>query len=216
MSIRVFIVDDDPLVRSSFRLYFGMTEDINVVAEAENGSQCLRMVNSVKPDIVLADIHMPHMDGITLLKELKKSATPPVFLAITSFDSDDTMLKILRAGGAGYILKNQRPQSVIDAVREAVHGGTVVAPVAMHRLVDYIDGQPRRDPVAEAIASRDLSDNQTNVLKLLLQGNSNAEIAAALGISESGVKKIVSRLIVIYDASSRLNLVTKILGGAGS
>ncbi|WP_165242319.1 response regulator [Corynebacterium lizhenjunii] len=216
MSINVFIVDDDPLVRSSLRLYFETTEDIRVVAEASNGTECLRMLDSVPADLILADIHMPGMDGITLLQNLKTLQHPPVFLAVTSFDSDDTMVKILKEGGAGYILKNQRPQSIIDAVREAVHGGTVVAPMAMNRLVDYIGNQPQRDPVAAAIASHDLSEGEVNVLRLLAQGNSNSDIAQALGYAESTVKKYVSQLIVTFGASSRLNLVAKILGGAGS
>ena len=92
-------------------------------------------------DLLVVDVNMPQMDGITLLKHLNSAPNPPTFLAVTAFDSDDTMLKILRAGGAGYILKNQRPRSIIEAVREAMEGGTVVAPAAMHRLVDYI-GQP--------------------------------------------------------------------------
>ncbi len=154
------------------------------------------LLDNVDADIVLADIHMPTMDGITLLRKIKERPYPPVFLAVTSFDSDDTMLKILQEGGAGYILKNQRPQSIIDAVHEAIHGGTVVAPVAMHRLVGYIGDAPRKDPVATAIETHHLSTNEINVLKLLLQGNSNSEIAAALEISESSVKKHVSSLIV--------------------
>ncbi len=93
MSIRVFLVDDDPLVRSSLRLYFETTDDISVVAEAANGAECLSMLDNVDADIILADIHMPTMDGITLLRKIKERPYPPVFLAVTSFDSDDTMLK---------------------------------------------------------------------------------------------------------------------------
>ena len=217
MSIRVFLVDDDELVRSTLRVYFQTTEDITMVGEATNGADCLDQLEEAKPDLVLADIHMPHMDGITLLKHLNSAPNPPTFLAVTAFDSDDTMLKILRAGGAGYILKNQRPRSIIEAVRAAVEGGTVVAPAAMHRLVDYI-GEPAtpRDPVAAAIESHELHDAEIAVLKLLLAGNSNSEIAAATHYSESAVKKHVSRLITIFGASTRLNLVAKILGGAGS
>ena len=157
------------------------------------------------------------MDGITLLKHLNSAPNPPTFLAVTAFDSDDTMLKILRAGGAGYILKNQRPRSIIEAVRSAVEGGTVIAPAAMHRLVDYI-GEPStpRDPVAAAIKDHDLHEAEVAVLKLLLAGNSNSEIATATGYSESAVKKHVSRLITVFGATTRLNLVTKILGGTGS
>ena len=105
MSIRVFLVDDDELVRSSFRIYFQTASDITVVGEATNGADCLAQLEETKPDLVLADIHMPQMDGITLLKHLNSAPNPPTFLAVTAFDSDDTMLKILRAGGAGYILK---------------------------------------------------------------------------------------------------------------
>lgn len=219
MTIRVFVVDDDNLVRSSLRLYFETTDDIKVVAEASNGSECLNMLGKVDADIIVADIHMPTMDGIALLREVQKLENPPAFLAVTSFDTDDTMLEILKNGGAGYILKNQRPQSIIDAVREAVEGGTVVAPAAMHRLVGYIGPNNRQvgeDPVAHAIASRNLKPGEANVLKLLLQGNSNSEIAEALEYSESTVKKYVSHLIDEFGATTRLNLVTRILGGTGS
>lgn len=219
MEKRVLIVDDDPLVLHSLRQYFATTEDIRVVAEARNGIEALTAIDSVNVDIILADIHMPEMDGVTLLHEVQRRLSPPVFVAITALDSDETMLKVLAGGGAGYIIKSSQPQAIITAVREAMTGGTTVSPQALSRLIEYIPGkvltlaslQTNFFPVYER-----LTEAETHVLQHICQGLSNAEIASAMKYSEATVKKHVSHLIACFGVTSRLSLaITVIQSGLG-
>lgn len=215
-SIKVLLVDDNPLVLSSFRHYFNTTDDIDVVATASNGEEALVELDKHDVDVVLADIHMPTMDGPTLLQRINERETQPVFIAVTAFDSDRTMLRILRMGGAGYVLKSERPQVLIDAVRSATDGGMVVSPHAMTRLVGRLRNDQESagkvaDPIGEALKLQTLSDSERRVLVLLCQGMSNAEIAEELAYSESTIKKYVSSIIEQFGATSRLNLVVKVL-----
>ncbi|MEJ5997944.1 response regulator transcription factor [Corynebacterium sp. H130] len=214
--INILLVDDSPLVLASFQRYFATTSDLNVVATASNGAEALSELEKHHIDIVLADIHMPTMDGPTLLDQINQLPRKPIFLAITAFDSDRTMLRILKAGGAGYVLKSERPHTLIDAVRAAMDGGMVVSPQAMTRLVKYLnDDRPPQptNPVAEALKLQTLTEMEGRILVLLCDGLSNAEIAQTLGYAESTVKKRVSSIMDQFGATSRLNLVVKILGG---
>ncbi|SDS11492.1 response regulator [Corynebacterium timonense] len=213
--IDALLVDDNPLVISSFRQYFATTEDIRIVADAADGAEALRQLDLHHVDVVLADIHMPTMDGPTLLERINARPRRPIFLAVTAFDSDRTMVRILRGGGAGYVLKSERPHVLIDAVRAAVGGGMVVSPQAMARLISYLREDPRTprrvDPIAEAMKLQTLTDSEKKVLVLLCQGLSNAEMAAQLSYSESTIKKYVSSIMVQFGATSRLNLVVRVL-----
>lgn len=214
--INVLIVDDSPLVLATFQRYFETTRDLNVVATAPDGAQALKELTKHHIDVVLADVHMPTMDGPTLLEQINRLDHQPIFLAVTAFDSDRTMLRILKLGGAGYVLKSERPETLIDAVRAAINGGMVVSPQAMTRLVKYLheDRDPEPiNPIAEALKLQTLTEVEGRVLTLLCQGLSNAEIARILGYAESTVKKHVSSIMIQFSATSRLNLVVKILGG---
>ncbi|KQB84701.1 response regulator transcription factor [Corynebacterium oculi] len=207
-NIRLLLVDDDPLVLSSLRTYFNTTADIHVVAEAANGVSALKALSDYEIDLVLTDIHMPEMDGIALLQETRKLPDPPVFVAMTGFDTDETMLKTLTAGAAGYIIKSARPQEIISSVRDAMNGGTSVSPQCLSRLVDYIPArelaQHNAQEKKEEIV---LSPGEQRVLSLLCDGLSNAEIAARTTYAESTVKKHVSQLINHFGVNSRLSLV---------
>lgn len=212
--MRVLLVDDNPLILSSFRQYFATTKDICVVAEAHNGIEALTALDSVDADVILADIHMPEMDGVALLHEVQRRTDPPVFLAITALDSDETMLRVLAAGGAGYIVKDSRPQEIISAIRDAMTGGTTVSPQALRRLVSYIPEKiptpapPRAEPFS---AYAGLTRVENDVLRHICQGLSNAEIASAMNYSEATVKKHVSHLIASFDVTSRLSLAITVL-----
>lgn len=214
METWVLIVDDDPLVLSSFRQYFATTQDIRVVAEARDGIEALTALDNVNVDVVLADIHMPEMDGVTLLHEVQRRADPPAFVAITALDSDETMLKVLAGGGAGYIVKSSRPQAIITAVRDTVTGGTTVSPQALSRLVDYIPEEvpPLASRRADlSLVYESLTKAEGHVLRCLCDGLSNAEIASAMKYSEATVKKHVSHLISCFGATSRLSLVVMVI-----
>lgn len=214
MDTWVLIVDDDPLVLSSLRQYFATTEDIRVVAEARDGVEALTALDSVNVDIILADIHMPEMDGVSLLHEVRRRVDPPAFVAITALDSDETMLKVLAGGGAGYIVKSSRPQAIITAVRDAVAGGTTVSPQALRRLVDYIPEEvPTPAPHQADLSSvyESLTKAERQVLRHLCGGLSNAQIASAMNYSESTVKKHISHVISRFGASSRLSLAVMVI-----
>lgn len=208
METWVLIVDDEPVVRSSLRRYFAATSDIRVLAEASDGATALAQLDATTVDVVLADIHMPTMDGVALLRKIQERPQPPAFVAITALDSDDTMLQVLAGGGAGYILKSARPQSIINAVREATTGGTSVSPQSLSRLVGYIPPAP---PAAGDVAEdehpdQELTVTERQILTHLCRGLSNAAIARTLNYAEGTVKKYVSQLITRFDADSRLSL----------
>ena len=211
--IRVFLVDDDPLVRDVLTRYFHNTDDITVVGTASNGAEALELIEPDEVDIVLSDVHMPQMDGATLLKNLAQRTNTPAFLAITSLENDRAMLDVLAHGGRGYILKSQPPEEIVLSVRQAITGGTVVSPAAMNNLVQYIDPEPVQPSPQRINLPDGISDNEVAVLDLLCEGLSNAEIAKRLNYSESTVKKQVSHLLTLFGVSSRLDLVVTVLNG---
>lgn len=212
--IRVLLVDDAPLIISSFQTYLATTNDIEVVATAQNGKEALAVLETVDVDLVLADIHMPEMDGVTLLREIKFREKQPIFVAITALDSDRTMLKVLAMGGAGYIVKSATPQSIINAIRDAVAGGTTVSPKAMRRLTDYIPSEVPIPSVKEAELERisqSLTKIEKRVLQHLCEGLSNVEIATAMNYSEGTIKRHLSNLISYFAVSSRLKLAITVV-----
>ena len=215
---RLLIVDDDHIALQALSRFFSTTDDFLVVATVPNGQDALALLQHEPVDVVLADIHMPSMNGLALLKEIKGLAYPPVFVAITALDNDKTVMKVLANGGSGYILKSQTPESVIQSVRDAATGGLVVSPNAVHHFIEKIPGtQPahsRPSPLIDTLTSTSspMSQADKDVLKLLCQGKNNMEIAAAMHYSESATKKRVSKLIHQFDARSRLDLVVTMLG----
>ena len=213
--IRVFLVDDDPLVRDVLTRYFHNTDGITVVGTASNGVEALERICAPATgsvDLVLSDVHMPEMDGATLLRRLSERPSTPAFLAITSLENDRAMLEVLAHGGRGYILKSQPPEEIILSVRQAVTGGTVVSPAAMNKLVQYIAPEPVRPTPARTELPPGITDTEIAVLDLLCEGLSNADIAKRLNYSESTVKKQVSHLLTLFDVTSRLDLVVTVLG----
>lgn len=213
--IRVFLVDDDPLVREVLTSYLATAGDIDVVGTASNGAEALERIRPAEVDLVLSDVYMPKMDGATLLRHLAERPETPAFLAITSLENDKAMLDILAHGGRGYILKSQPPEQIILSVRQAVTGGTVVSPEAMTNLVRYLAPEPAVAvaPPASRSYPPGISEAERAVLDLLCEGLSNADIAKRLNYAESTVKKHVSNLLALYGVSSRLDLVVTVLNG---
>lgn len=214
-NIRIFLVDDDPLVRDVLNRYLTSADGIDVVGTASSGPEALELIDPEEIDLVLSDVYMPEMDGPSLLGRLNQLPKTPAFLAITSLENDRKMLDVLAQGGRGYILKSQPPEEIVLSVRQAVSGGTVVSPAAMTKLVRYIS--PEDTPVESAPQQRTypdgITDGEIDVLELLCEGLSNSDIARRLSYSESTVKKHVSHLLTLYGVSSRLDLVVHVLGG---
>lgn len=207
--IRVLLVDDEQLVLDTLTFYCHTTRDLRVVATAPDGQAALEALRDLDIDVVLADIHMPVMGGLELLKRMLAFDNPPVFIAMTAFDTDESMLRILANGGAGYIIKSARPEDYVAAVRDAMNGGTTVSPQAMTRLRGYLRVSDDHEEVRQRWLS--LPETSRDILRELCAGKSNADIALALHFSESTIKKRISSLCARFGVGSRLALAVTLL-----
>lgn len=210
------IVDDDPLVLKVLKKVFSQCKDFKVEATVSSGSDAIDILETACVDVVLADIHMPQMNGIRLLEKLQKMQSSPVFVAMTALDSDRVLLKVLQGGAKGYILKTQPPALVVQAVRSALRGGALISPESLERLLNSFSPYPKlKNPHSPANSANklgeSLSDIEQKIISLLCQGKSNSDIAAAMSYSESTIKKRVSILIHKFGCSSRLDLVIHLL-----
>ncbi|MFD9959840.1 response regulator transcription factor [Amycolatopsis sp. NPDC058986] len=199
--IRVVVVDDEALVRSGFRLILNAAGDIEVVATAAGG-EALDEITRHRPDVVLLDIRMPDVDGLTVLGRIRRLPEPPVVAMLTTFDSDEYIAAALRAGAAGFILKDTDPDQLAHLVRTLAGGGVVLSAKVTRSVVDrYLEG--REDPAATASVGR-LSEREREILVLIADGLSNAEIAAAVHLSVGTVKDHVSAILTKLKVTSRV------------
>lgn len=203
MSSTILLVDDDSIIRESFPLYFAKAPDLEVIATATSGRSALTWLSTHPCDIVLSDIRMPDMDGIELLTEVNSFDAPPIFVAMTAYDTDDTMIASLARGASGYIIKGQPPQEIIQALRDALNGGTSLSPRCVKRLV----AQSPWGRFTERIERAPLTANEQAVMELLCRGKSNRQIANELFYSEPHIKTMVSSLLRKMDCSSRAELI---------
>ena len=200
--VRVVVVDDEPMVCAHLRTILGASGDIEVVDEAHDGAAGVESVLRNRPDVVLMDLRMPGVDGLTAIERIAKLADPPAVVALTTFDADQYVLRALRAGAAGFLVKSTPPEDLIGLVRVAAAGHTVLSPIATQRLVAGSTGeQAGRDRARKLIA--ELTEREAEVLACLGEGLSNAQIAARLYLSEATVKGYISRLLVKLDCANR-------------
>jgi len=191
--IRVLVVDDQALVRGGFRLILESQPDIAVVAEAENGREALARARELRPDVVLMDVRMPGMDGLEATRQLLTHRDAPRVLMLTTFDLDEYIYDALRAGASGFILKDVSPEQLADAVRVVAGGETLLAPAITRRLVEqYV--RRARPGTTRPVALESLTERELEVLRLMARGQSNAEVAARLFLSEATVKSHITRL----------------------
>nr|WSX54608.1 response regulator transcription factor [Streptomyces sp. NBC_00974] len=203
--IRVVIADDEPLIRAGIRMILTSAADIEVVAEAANGREAVDLARAHAPDVVLLDIQMPVMDGLTALGELGRSAPDVRALILTTFGEKENVLRALRGGGAGFLLKDSAPGELIGAVRAAAAGDAYLSPAATRHVVDQLaSGQSAGR--AEAARSRvaGLSERERGVLALLGEGLSNADAGRRLHMSEATVKTYVSRILAKLECENRV------------
>ncbi|SFB50213.1 two component transcriptional regulator, LuxR family [Amycolatopsis marina] len=192
--IRVVVVDDEPMVCVFLRTILGSAEDIEVVAEAHDGAAGVEAVARHLPDIVLMDLRMPGVDGLTAIERIGELPSPPVVVVLTTFDADQYVLRALRAGAAGFLVKSTPPEDLIGLVRVAAEGHTVLSAAATRRLVAAsTEGRPARDRARGLLEP--LTERETEVLALIGKGLSNAQIAAGLHLSEATIKGYVSRML---------------------
>jgi DNA-binding NarL/FixJ family response regulator len=208
VSIRLLIVDDQELVRTGFRLFLETQDGLEVVGEAGDGREAVNRARELRPDVVLMDIRMPHMDGVEATARLTeaKIEPPPRVLVLTTFDLDEYVFGALRAGAAGFLLKDASRERLVEAIR-VVHGGdALLSPSITRRLVE--DFAARTDPLEPPSALLDeLTPREREVLVLVARGLSNVEIAERLVVTEATVKSHVGNLLLKLGLRDRVQAV---------
>ncbi|MFK4224777.1 response regulator [Streptomyces sp. NPDC019890] len=196
MTIRVLIVDDQMMVREGFSVLLNAMPDIEVIGEAVNGREAVAKVAEFAPDVVLMDIRMPELNGIEATREIVAAHSDSKVLVLTTFDLDEYVYQALRAGASGFLLKDASARQLADGVRVVAAGEALLAPTVTRRLItefSKLSHTPRPPAMAQI---GDLTERETEVLVLIAQGLSNAEIASHLVVAESTIKTHVSRVLV--------------------
>ena len=195
--IRVLVVDDHAVVRAGLRGLLELQDGIEVVGDAENGTEGIEAAARVRPDVILMDLVMPGLDGVSAMRLLRERVPESRVIVLTSFLDADKLLPALRAGAAGYLLKNAEPQEVVHAVRTAHAGGTVIDPVVATHLVETLTADDRGDPIEQ------LTPREREVLVLIGRGYANKRIALELGLAEKTVKTHVGHVLAKLGVSDR-------------
>lgn len=201
--IRVVVADDQPLVRTGLRMILSTEPDIEVVAEAVDGSSAVAAAAEHHPDVVLMDVRMPGVDGIEATRQVTAVADPPRVLVLTTFDLDEVVYEALRAGASGFLLKDAPEERLTTAIRVVADGGSLFAPSVTRRLIAEFARRPEQPGVDLAV----LTDRENEVLRLVARGLANAEIAAALFVSENTVKTHVARILMKLGLRDRVQAV---------
>lgn len=205
--VRLAIVDDDALVRAGLRILMGGSPDIEVVAEAGDGDEAVRVAEAHWPDVMLMDVRMPRVDGLVATRRIRERANAPQVIVLTTFDADDYVLEALRGGASGYLLKDTPPLEILAAVRTVASGKAILSPGAIRRLIDHV-----ADPAAGTRRARarsrlaTLTERETEVAILVGRGYANAEVAAELVMSLPTAKGHVSRLLTKLALNNRVQI----------
>jgi len=207
--VRVLIVDDDALVRSGLRLMLSGSDRVEVVAEADDGSGVLAAVDTHRPDVVLMDLRMPKVDGLAATELLRRQPRPPRVLVLTTFDADELVLRALRAGADGFLLKDTPPAEIVKAIELVAGGDGILSPGVARQLIEHIAADGAGADARRADARRrldELTDRERDVARAIGQGKSNADIAAELYMSVATVKAHVTRVLSKLDAENRVQI----------
>ncbi len=204
-TIRVMLVDDHAVVRSGLSAFLLAYDDLELVGEAADGEEAVRLCGHLRPDVVLMDLVMPRMDGATATRQIRMHYPRIQVLALTSFKEDNLVQDVLKAGAIGYLLKNISGDELANAIRAAYRGRPTLAPEAAQALIDTAT---KRDLV---MPGDDLTEREIDVLRLMVQGMNNTEIADNLVVSRSTVKFHVSNILSKLHATSRTEAVAQAL-----
>jgi DNA-binding NarL/FixJ family response regulator len=207
VTVRVMLVDDDALVRTGLRMILSSAEDLEVVGEVDDGARAVVAVREHRPDVVLMDIRMPEMDGITATAAVRRLDAPPQVIVLTTFQADEQVMSALRAGAAGFLLKDTPPAEIVSAVRLVAFGEAMLSPSVTRTLLSHIgdaEASERRRIAEQRLAV--LTDREREVALAVGSGASNAEVASSLFMSEATVKSHVSRLFTKLEVANRVHI----------
>jgi DNA-binding NarL/FixJ family response regulator len=196
--IRVLIADDHAVVREGLRAFLALQDDLEVVAEAEDGEQAVSAVERLTPDVALVDLVMPRLDGIAAIRRMREVRPETRVIVLTSFVDEDKMLPAVRAGASGYLLKDVQPQELVEAIRTVHGGGTLLHPTVVEELVREVSRDDARQPAANPLTER-----EREVLALIARGRANKAIAFELGVAEKTVKTHVSNILAKLNLTDR-------------
>jgi DNA-binding NarL/FixJ family response regulator len=206
MSVRVLLVDDDHLLRSGLRAILSSDDAIEVVEEAENGRLAVQRARHHRPDVVLMDVRMPDLDGIAATAELRKAAPETKVIILTTFEIDEYILGALRAGASGFLLKRSSPEQLIAAIHTVAEGDALLSPSVTRRLIERVAAHPVLSRDADPRLA-ELTTREREVLELIAQGLSNAEIAETLTLERTTIKSHVQRILLKLGARNRVEVV---------
>ncbi len=205
--IRVLIVDDDPLLRAGLKLMLGGAPDIRVVGEAGDGTGVTGLIERLAPDVVLMDIRMPSTDGLTATETVRRRPGAPEIIILTTFDADEHVLRALRAGAAGFVLKDTPPAEIVESVRRVAGGQPVLSPAVTKRLINRVAASGQDQRKAKAVSRlAGLNERERDIAVAVGEGKSNAEIGATLYLSVPTVKTHVSRILTKLDLNNRVQI----------
>ena len=205
MTTRVLLVDDQDLVRAGFRLILGGRDDITVVGEARDGAEAVRLAREEQPDVVVMDIRMPGMDGITATRKIVEARPAARILILTTFDTDEHVFAAIRAGASAFLLKDTGADQFVEAIRTVATGNAVIAPATTRRLLDHLARTapaPTPDERLETLTGR-----EREVLIHIARGLANHEIAEAMYLGESTIKTHISSIMRKLDLRDRVHAV---------
>ncbi|WP_412873512.1 response regulator [Curtobacterium poinsettiae] len=218
--LTIVLADDQELVRAGFRVILESEPGLRVVGEASDGARAVEAVQALRPDVVCLDVQMPGVDGLEAARRIAALPDPPAVLILTTFDSDDALFQALEAGASGFLLKNASPERLIDAVRTVAAGDALLAPDVTRRVISRATAttlpETRPEPATtataatsgrEALTAAGLTERETEVLRLLARGLSNAEIAAELYVGDATVKTHVSNVLQKLALRDRIQAV---------
>jgi DNA-binding NarL/FixJ family response regulator len=203
--VRVAIVDDDALVRAGLIMMLDGVDGISIVGEAADGDQVMQLVDAHAPDVILMDIRMPKVDGIAATARVRRRPNPPEVLVLTTFDTDDHVVRALRAGATGFLLKDTAPAKIVAAIHAVANSEPAISPQVMRRLMDRVAVAADQYQKAQA-RLKALTEREIEVVQVVARGLSNAEIAAALFMSVATVKAHISTILSKLGLDNRTQI----------
>ncbi len=200
--IRVLVADDHLIVREGLQLILETAEELELVGEAADGAQAVQLANELKPDVVLMDLQMPRVDGLTAIAQIRAQLPNIAIVILTTYNEDERMIRGLRAGARGYLLKDTDRETLLNTIRAAARGETLLKPEIMARVLAHADPAPAPASARTPVAT-ELTERERQVLRLIVRGAQNKEIASQLNISERTVKAHLASIFNRLGVNSR-------------